>query len=86
MRLFILLLIKTTNITMKETDCQFNTYIICTMVEGPTHARGCCIRDNIIVGFTTTYAISAYHHCCCEFESQSERGVQHYMIKFVSGL
>jgi hypothetical protein len=37
-------------------------------------------------GFTTTYAISAYHHWCCKFESRSRRGVQHYVIKFVSDL
>jgi hypothetical protein len=36
------------------------------------------------VGFTTTYAISAYHHWCCEFESRSGQCVQHYVIKFVS--
>jgi hypothetical protein len=36
--------------------------------------------------FTTTYGISAYHHWCCEFESRSGRGVQHYVIKFVSDL
>jgi hypothetical protein len=30
--------------------------------------------------FTTTYTISAYHHWCCEFESWSVRGVQHYVI------
>jgi len=30
----------------------------------------------MVVGFTTTYAISAYHHWCCEFESRSGRGVQ----------
>jgi len=47
------------------------------------HHRG---RDHMIVGFTTTYAISAYHHQCCEFESRSGRGVQHYVIKFVSDL
>jgi len=35
---------------------------------------------------TTTYAISAYHHWCCEFESRSGRGVQHYVIKFVIDL
>ena len=35
-------------------------------------------RDRMVVGFTTTYAISAYHHWCCEFESRSGRGVQHY--------
>ena len=27
------------------------------------------------VGFTTTYAISTYHHWCCKFESRSGRGV-----------
>jgi hypothetical protein len=40
----------------------------------------------MVVGFTTTYAISAYHHYCCEFESRPGRGVQHYVIKFVSDL
>jgi hypothetical protein len=40
----------------------------------------------MIVGFTTTYAISAYHHWCCEFKSRSGRGVQHYVMKFVSDL
>jgi len=24
--------------------------------------RGCRGRDHMVVGFTTTYAISAYHH------------------------
>ena len=24
-------------------------------------------RDRMVVGFTTTYVISAYHHYCCEF-------------------
>ena len=43
-------------------------------------------RDRMVVGFTTTYAISAYHHWCCEFESRSGRCVQHYVIKFVSFL
>jgi hypothetical protein len=41
-------------------------------------------RDRMVVGFTTIFAISAYHHCCCEFESRSGRGVQHYVIKFAS--
>jgi hypothetical protein len=39
---------------------------------------------SVVVGFTTTYAISAYHYWCCEFESRSGRGVQHYVIKFVT--
>jgi hypothetical protein len=42
--------------------------------------------DRMVVGFTTAYAISAYHHWCCEFESRPGRGVQHYVIKFVSDL
>ena len=33
-----------------------------------TLERGC---DRMVVRFTTTYAISAYHHWCCEFESRS---------------
>jgi len=41
---------------------------------------------HLVVGFTTTYAISAYHHWCCEFESRSGRAVQHYVLKFVSDL
>jgi hypothetical protein len=32
-------------------------------------------RDRIVVGFTTTCAISAYHHKSCEFEPRSWRGV-----------
>jgi len=34
----------------------------------------------MVVGITTTYAISAHHHWCCEFESRSGRAVQHYAI------
>jgi hypothetical protein len=37
----------------------------------------------MIVGFTTTYASSAYHHWS-DFESESGLGVQHYVIKFVN--
>ena len=36
-------------------------------------------RDSMVIGFTTTYAISAYHNWCCEFESRSGR-VQHYVV------
>jgi hypothetical protein len=43
-------------------------------------------HHHMVVWFTTTYAISAYHHWCCEFESRSGRGVQHYVKKFVSDL
>jgi hypothetical protein len=40
----------------------------------------------MVVGITTTYAISSYHHWCSGFHSRSGRGVQHYVIKFVSNL
>ena len=36
---------------------------------------GCRGRDCMVVGFTTTCAISAYHHLSCEFEPRSWRGV-----------
>ena len=32
-------------------------------------------RDRMVVGFTTTYAISGFHHKNCEFEPRSWRGV-----------
>ena len=40
----------------------------------------------MVVGFTTTYAINAYHHWCCEFETRSGDvySEQHYVINFVS--
>ena len=40
----------------------------------------------VVIVYTTSYAISAHHYWCCEFESWSGRGVQHYVIKFVSDL
>ena len=43
-------------------------------------------HDRLVVGFTTTYAIGTYLHWCFELEYQSGRGVQHYVIKFVSDL
>jgi hypothetical protein len=39
--------------------------------------RGHRGRDRMVVGFPTTYVISAY---------RSGRGVQHYVIKFASDL
>jgi len=33
------------------------------------------IRGRMVVGFSTTCAISAYHHKFCEFEPRSWRGV-----------
>jgi len=48
--------------------------------------RGRRAHDHMVIGFTTTYAITAYYHWCCEFKSRLGRGVQHYVIKFVSDL
>jgi hypothetical protein len=40
----------------------------------------------VVVGLITTYAIGACYYWCCEFQSCSEPGVQHHVIKFVSDL
>ena len=45
-----------------------------------------CGGDRMVVGITTTSAISTYHSGCCEYTSRSEWGVQHNVIKFVSDL
>jgi hypothetical protein len=44
---------------------------------------GGCGRDRMLVGFTTTYAISVYHHKRCKFESRSGEvyAIQLYVIK-----
>ena len=47
--------------------------------------RGCGCRNRMVVGCTTTYAISAYHHYCCEFKSRSGRSVQHHDLRQVGG-
>ena len=41
--------------------------------------HGC---DRMVVGFTTTCAISAYHHLSCEFESRSGEvySIQHWSL------
>ena len=47
--------------------------------------RECRGHDRTVVGYTITYAISAYHHKRWEFESGSDKvySIQHYVIKFV---
>ena len=40
----------------------------------------------MVFGFTTIHVSGAYHHWCCVFDSRSRRGVQYYMITFVSDL
>jgi hypothetical protein len=39
--------------------------------------RGC---DRMVVRFTTTYAISAYHHWCCEFDQYTAACSQYLKI------
>ena len=43
-------------------------------------------RDDMVIGFITTYAIMAYHHWCYEFESRKGEvySMQHHVIKFVN--
>jgi hypothetical protein len=36
-------------------------YKVCCLVE-PRYLQGCPDRDHMVVGFTTTNAISVYHH------------------------
>ena len=45
-------------------------------------------RDLMVVGFTTTFAISDYHHWSCEFEFLSGEvySIEHYLLKFVNDL
>jgi hypothetical protein len=52
--------------------------LILYLYQFPKGERVCRDCDRMVVGFTTTYAVSAYHHWCCEFESRSGRGV-HYV-------
>jgi len=50
--------------------------------------RGRRGHDCMVVGFTTTYAISACHHQRCELESLSGEvySIQQYEMEFVSEL
>ena len=45
-------------------------------------------RRSMVVGFTTTCAISFYHHQRCEFKSRSSEvySIQHYVTNFVNDL
>ena len=49
---------------------------LCLVVlQNPSVFRGHRCRDRMILGFTSTYAISVYDHNNCEFEPRSLRGV-----------
>ena len=52
------------------------TYILTlSNLESTVHHIVSRTRGTIVVGFSTTCAISAYHHKRCEFEPRSWRGV-----------
>lgn len=77
---------RSVSIFQEQIDCQELSFMIRFKVSIiPLYTRGRRGRHRMVVGFTATYAISAYHHSCREFESRSERGV-HYVIKFVSDM
>jgi hypothetical protein len=61
----------------------FNYIVEVSFIVGGNRRTG---ENHRPLGFTTTYAISAYHHWCSEFEPRSGWGVQHHVIKFVSDL
>ena len=67
--------------------CHSQLFSVFRFLCNDVHAQdGCHGSDHMVVGFITTYAISAYHHWCCEFESRSGRSVENYVIKFVGDL
>jgi len=72
-------------------QCQsHNYYSVTWSSKTQNNITSHCGHDPMVVGFTTTCSISAYHHCSCEFECHSWEvySIQHYMyvIKFVSYL
>jgi hypothetical protein len=62
----------------------FILHIPCTFMSYRNRGR----RDRMVVGFTTIYAISVYHHKRCEFKFCSGKvySIQHYVTQFVSDL
>ena len=53
----------------------FIRYTRSKLIRKPNYFRGPRGRERMVVGLTTTCAISAYHHWSCEFEPHSWRGV-----------
>ena len=55
----------------------FNCFIWRSLISNKDRnkRKGCRGRDHIVVGFTDTYVISAYHHTCCLLKHRSWRGV-----------
>jgi hypothetical protein len=62
--------------------------ILCFITNHVRIWRGRRGHDRMVVGFITTYAISAYHHYHCEYEPRSDEvySIYYYVIKLVSDL
>jgi hypothetical protein len=63
---------------LKEQQQQSAYVLLCTLIYYSCNVGSRRGRDRMVTGFTTTYAISAYHHWSCEFEPRSWRDVLQY--------
>jgi hypothetical protein len=55
--------------------CRYMTYNQKQCQERNMNYKRGCRGDCMEFGFTTTCAVTAYHHLSCEFQSRSRRGV-----------
>ena len=56
-------------------ECKINSFSPLTLIMSDFKGKIILnLHHRIVVGFTTTCAISAYHHSSCEFESYSWGG------------
>ena len=70
-----------------KTALQYLTYLLWNkMIIQYTFVSKECCGDRMVVGFTTSFAISVYHHWSCDFEYHSGEvySIQHYVIEFFS--
>ena len=63
------------NINTRHIPLNIRSKLCCPQSLINITCRGRCDRYRIVVGFTTTYAISANHHWWYGFESRYGRGV-----------
>jgi hypothetical protein len=80
------LLVEETGVPRENTDLSGQLlFYWSTNVPRKVDRRGC---DHMVVEFTTTCAVSVYHHGSCEFEfcSGEVYSIQHYMMKFCQWL
>jgi hypothetical protein len=77
------------NIAVKQFESEM--FVIKTAQKNISFTQKSSIYDIVFkhwcIGFIATYAISAYHHESCEFESHSGKVYSmHHYVKFVSDL